>query len=277
MYYHVRITTFSNRSHDEVKLDLSDEKLKEQFLAPYENNDIISINGKKIDRDDIERIRINRTKQKSLELLPIVRRERAASSINTPGISDEWYIANKGEEVTDDLIKIPRDYKESNTNADSNGSKPQRKQIFVVHGHDNEMKEAVARTLVKLGLDPIILHEQPNGGRTIIEKITDYAEKVSFAIVLLSPDDMGYKKDQKLESAKYRARQNVILELGYFIGKLGRQHVVALFRNVTDFELPTDFSGVLYISFDDSGRWQFDLVKELRVAGYDIDANKLVH
>ncbi|MDD4157710.1 MAG: nucleotide-binding protein [Candidatus Cloacimonetes bacterium] len=276
MYYHVRITIYSKIFGDEVKLDLSEDKLNKQFIDPYNNGSSIIINGKKIEHNDIERIRINRTKQNSLELFPIVRRERAASSNKTSETSDKWYVANKGEEITDDLIKIPRDYKKSNIDTDSTETMPQSNQIFVVHGHDEVMKQAVARTLEKLDLKPIILHEKPNQGRTIIEKFTDYADGVSFAVVLLSPDDKGYKKDQSSEAAKFRARQNVILELGFFIGKLGRHNVAVLFKNDLDFERPTDYDGVLYTSFDDAGKWQYDLMRELKAIGYDIDANKLV-
>lgn len=146
--------------------------------------------------------------------------------------------------------------------------------VFIVHGHDQEMRESVARALEKLGLDPIILHEQPNKGRTIMEKFTDYGD-VGFAVVLLSPDDMGYAKNENPENAKARARQNVILELGFFIGKLGRDRVVAIYRLHPSFEMPSDYSGVLYTPYDDSGQWRFKLVTELQAAGYAVDANKL--
>lgn len=151
----------------------------------------------------------------------------------------------------------------------------QSNRVFVVHGHDDSMKLAVARTLEKLGLHPIILHEQPNLGRTIIEKFTDYSG-VSFATVLLSPDDIGYPRNAPPEEAKYRARQNVILELGYFLGRLGRERVVVLHRQEERFEMPSDYSGVLYVPFDSTGRWQFDLVKELKACGYNVDANRLL-
>ena len=147
--------------------------------------------------------------------------------------------------------------------------------IFIVHGHDEAMKQAVARTVEKMGLEPIILHEKPSEGRTIIEKFTDYSD-VSFAIVLLSPDDMAYPKDHSPKDAKLRARQNVIFELGFFIGKLGRNRVLVLYQKERNFEMPSDYSGVLYAPYDDSGRWKFDLVKELKACGYDVDANKLL-
>lgn len=147
--------------------------------------------------------------------------------------------------------------------------------IFLVHGHDEEMKQAVARTLEKLGLTAIILHEQPNKGRTTIEKFTDYSD-VGFAIVLLSPDDLGYERNENIENVKSRARQNVVFELGYFIGKLGREKVLALFKPEEKFEIPTDYSGVLYVPYEQNGRWNFDLIKELKACGYAVDANKLI-
>lgn len=148
-------------------------------------------------------------------------------------------------------------------------------QIFIVHGHDEEMKQYVARIITRLELDPIILHEKPNQGRTIIEKITDYSN-VSFAVILLSPDDIARKRNDSPDVVKSRARQNVVLELGYFLGKLGRNRVIALYREDANFEMPSDYSGVLFVPFDSAGRWQFDLVKELKASGFDVDANKLI-
>ena len=147
--------------------------------------------------------------------------------------------------------------------------------VFVVHGHDEAMKQSVARTLSILNLNPLILHEKPNTGRTIIEKFTDYAN-VNFAIVLLSPDDIGRPRNSDQIDEKTRARQNVVFELGYFIGKLGRERVIALYRQEHNFEMPSDFSGVLFVPFDTQGRWQFDIVKELKACGYELDANKLL-
>ena len=91
------------------------------------------------------------------------------------------------------------------------------------------MKQAVARTVERLGLEAVILHEKSNRGQTLIEKIERYFD-VGFAVVLLSPDDTGYANAEGPKSARPRARQNVILELGYFAGKLGRENVVALHR-----------------------------------------------
>lgn len=157
-------------------------------------------------------------------------------------------------------------------------AEPTRKpssRVFVVHGHDEEMKQAVARTLEKLGLSPIILHEHADQGRTVIEKFLDYSD-VGFAIVLLSPDDLGCEKASHPDGAQPRARQNVILELGFFLGRLGRQHVLALHRQVPGFEMPSDYGGVLFKQYDPAGTWKFELARELKVSGYQVDANVLL-
>jgi predicted nucleotide-binding protein len=154
---------------------------------------------------------------------------------------------------------------------DELGAEPTSNRVFVVHGHNHGAKEAVARFLEKLDLDPVILHEKPNAGRTIIEKFSDYAD-VSFAVVLLTADDEGKSKDSS-EDLKARARQNVILEFGYFLGKLGRANVCALYEDGV--EIPSDYQGVLFVPYDSAGRWKNELVKELRAAGFSVDANKV--
>jgi len=277
-YYHVRITTKSNRWGDEIKLDLSKEQLTERFLIPYENGTVITANGKSIEPKDIGRIKINRTDVDSSRLLPQIRAERSSSGCTVPGISNEWYVTDKGVDMTDEFILGPPGYKKSDDANSSNGMEvveimPENNKIFVVHGHYEEMKQTVARTLEKLDLEPIILHEQPNRGRTIMEKFEDCSEAISFAIILLSPDDEGCEANNFPESAKLRARQNVILELGYFIGKLGRTKVLVLFKDEIDFEHPSDFVGVLYTPFTNG--WELKMVKELQSCGYDVDANRL--
>jgi len=142
--------------------------------------------------------------------------------------------------------------------------------IFIVHGHNNEMKLDVARTVERLDLAPIILHEQPSiGSETIIEKFERLSQDVSFAIVLLSADD-------KMDDGKYRARQNVILELGYFIAKLGRENVVTLYDASLKIELPSDVSGVLYEQYDLNGAWKFKMAQALNAAEFNVDANRLI-
>lgn len=139
--------------------------------------------------------------------------------------------------------------------------------IFIVHGHDGELKQAVARIIEKQDIDAIILSEQANKGRTIIEKFEDYSD-VGGAICLFTADDYGRAKKDITDNT--RARQNVVLETGYFMGKLGRDHVVLLADK--GIEMPSDLSGVVYT---DTAKWEIDLLKELRAMGYAIDFNKL--
>jgi len=145
------------------------------------------------------------------------------------------------------------------------------KSVFIVHGHDEESKQTVARIIEKLGLEAIILHEKPNKGRTLINKFQDYSN-VGFAIILLTPDDLGTSK--KEENLKSRARQNVIFELGFFLGKLGIERVCAIKKG--DLDLPSDYQGVLYIEMDQNNAWRFSLATELKAVGYNIDLNKLI-
>ena len=145
------------------------------------------------------------------------------------------------------------------------------KKVFIVHGHDNELKETLARFLEKIGLEPIILHEQVNGGLTIIEKFQANSD-VQFAIVLMTPDDVGNTKEN-IDNLNERARQNVILELGYFMGKLGRDRVCALLKG--NVERPSDYDGVVYIAVDSSNGWKLLLAKELKEAQLDFDSNRI--
>lgn len=147
---------------------------------------------------------------------------------------------------------------------------PTSRKVFIVHGHDEGAREAVARFLERIGFEAIILHEQANQGRTVIEKVIAHGD-VGFAVVLLTPDDEGCKKGGSLSP---RPRQNVILELGYFIGRLGRERVCALKRD--DLEIPSDFGGVVYETFDATGGWKQALGRELQNAGFEIDWNKVM-
>ncbi len=147
------------------------------------------------------------------------------------------------------------------------------KNIFIVHGRNHSIKEEVARFIDKLKLKPIILHEQPNKGRTVIEKFIDYSN-VGFAIILLTGDDKGGLAEDGIDNYKLRARQNVIFELGYFIGKLGRDKVCALY--IPGVEIPSDYSGIIFIQVDNSGTWKLQLAKEIKSSGIKIDLNNVM-
>lgn len=155
----------------------------------------------------------------------------------------------------------------------SNRNYGSSRKIFVVHGHDEAACTLVARFLEKLELEPIILHEAPNRGMTIIEKFEEHSD-VPFAIILLTPDDMAYTVGEDPETAKARCRQNVMLELGYFIAKLGRNRICALRKEEVD--IPSDYQGVLFTEMDPNGGWRLSLAREMKEAGIDVDFNKAI-
>lgn len=139
--------------------------------------------------------------------------------------------------------------------------------VFIVHGHDGELKHHVARIIEKQGIEPVILSEQTSQGRTIIEKFEEYSD-VGGAICLFTSDDLGRSKKDDREQA--RARQNVVFETGYFMGKLGRKHTIILADKGVD--MPSDLSGVVYTDVTD---WRVAVLKELKQMGYTINLNKL--
>jgi predicted nucleotide-binding protein len=136
-------------------------------------------------------------------------------------------------------------------------------QIFIVHGHDDLAKNDVRSYVQDIGKEPIILHMQASGGMTIIEKI-DYYSNVGFAIVLYTECDVGAKRDSL--TYRRRARQNVVFEHGYLIGKIGRPRVVALVKG--DVETPNDISGVVYVQMTSDDSWKNEINYELKNCGY---------
>jgi len=275
MYYHVRITQRSNLSHDEVKVDLTKERLISQFISPYEKGESIIVNGKTITFVDIERIKVSETQEESSKIIPRLKQEDRNSDVwSIGGPSYEWYVAEGGKDITDDLIKGPPGYKKET------GSKKVKivydsQKIFIVHGQDHNLKNDLEVFIKEIGLEPIVLHRQPDKGLTIIEKLEEYTD-VGYALVLLTPDDIccptkesEQKVNEKEILKELRARQNVIFEFGYLVGKLGRNKVCAIYKKPVT--LPTDLSGLLYKevieSIEDIG---FALIKELKATGYKL-------
>ena len=150
---------------------------------------------------------------------------------------------------------------------------PSNRRVFIVYGHDTVAREQLELLLRRLHLEPVILQNLPAAGETIIEKLEGNTE-VRYACVLLTPDDEGYKAGTT-GSAQPRARQNVILEMGMFLAKLGRKRVSVLHKG--NIELPSDINGLLYLKFDD----RIDEIKEriaaeLQEAGFDINIKDLL-
>lgn len=157
---------------------------------------------------------------------------------------------------------------ETNESPSQKAAAAEQGRVFIVHGHDDARKHELARVLQSLtGTVPIVLHEQASGGRTLLEKLEDYAAVSAFAVALLTADDVGRGKSATDHRA--RARQNVVFEAGYFAGRLGRRNVVLLHESGV--ELPSDLAGVVYIPLDEGGAWKMKLAHEMSNAGMSVD------
>lgn len=278
MLYHVVIEKKPEKvgkaGVEEIKTDLTKEQLIARFIEFYEQGNPITVNGTTIQTSEINRLTVKATDASIESYIPALKQEdRNSSFVMIGGPSYINRAIYRATDVTDEFITGPAGNKKSiptqkpaksrnQTNSDS---------VFIVHGHADTAKIKTARFVEQLGYKAIILHEQASSGRTIIEKIEQHTD-VGFAAVLYTPDDVGNSKGEA-ENLQLRARQNVVFEHGFLIGKLGRGRVVALVDGAL--ELPNDISGVVYIKMDAAEAWQLQLAKEMKQAGFDIDMNKL--
>lgn len=189
--------------------------------------------------------------------------EDACGTFNLPAARKCLMKISRGLLSNEGRTKTPASMKSKNVS---------NTRVFIVHGHDGELKQSVARTIEKLGLDPVILSEQPNHGRTIIEKFIVNSE-VGFAVILMTADDVGAKKESRDDELHFRARQNVILELGYFIGAIDRSNIFVLKED--NVEAPSDIFGLVYEAVDSAGHWKYSLAKNLKSTGFDVDLNNI--
>lgn len=175
--------------------------------------------------------------------------------------SGKYVVQGKSQEETKNLL-------------DDKHQKINNRKIFVVYGHDDIARTQLEALLRRWDLEPIILDQQASGGQTIIEKLEEYSEEIGYAIVLATPDDDGKAKTE--ENYKSRVRQNVVLELGMFLAKLGREKVAILLKESVDFEKPSDIQGLIYIPFEKKvDEVAINLIRELSKQGYNIDASRI--
>lgn len=278
IYYHILIEAygFIKPLYQLDKTDLSE--IKEEIVIPFLKGEQFMFQGYFLDRSNVKRILIKESAYTSEEY---VLREQMSCGPNITLIISPKEILGSNQCTTDITSSILKECKsqlqEATTKSEAtthNITKVpmDKSKVFIVHGHDNAAKEAVARFVEKIGLEAIILHEQASSGNTIIEKIEEYTN-VGFGIVLYTPCDLGASQEKK-DPLKPRARQNVVFEHGYLIGKIGRKNVCALVKG--DIEKPTDISGVVYIPMDEGDGWKLVVGKEMKACGYEFDPSKLL-
>lgn len=277
-YYHISIETKETNKKGEKRSfhewdQTNKEEIIDSIIIPYLQNDDFFVDGCVANKETITRLLVKESDRKIGEIT------KEANEKIPPNffviLSDENIFENRTKNVTrvfinEAKLKIQKQKKDNKKEKKSSSNLDSLSKVFIVHGHDDLAKIEVARFVEKLGLGAIILSEQPNEGRTIIEKIENFAD-VGFAIVLYTPCDEG--KAIESSDLKKRARQNVVFEHGFFIGHLGRSRVHALKKG--DIELPNDISGVVYTPMDEAKAWQFAVAKEMRKIDPSIDLNKL--
>ena len=155
-------------------------------------------------------------------------------------------------------------------------SKNLSRRIIVVTGSDEEMNQALNVALTKLSIVPVVLCEEPSQGKKIVENFSrDYAD-IAFAVVSLFPDDFGYAKNEAATKRKLRPKQDVIFELGFLLGKLGKGNVLVFFRECANFEIPSDFEGIKLTAFDDRDSWKLALIRELSNRGLAVEGSRIL-
>lgn len=261
----------SNQNKEITVLDWdSRDSVLNDIIIPYLGNKEFVFNGYMLNKQKINRLKVMTTEQTVRDLSKYENDHMAPGVIMYVSPNDILRYDQYITDVTKEFLDEGRKKDTTNIDKPTNTKRKQDKnKVFIVHGRDNEAKQEVARFIEKIGLEPIILHEQSSGGMTIIEKIEKYTD-VGFGIVLYTPCDKGYEKDSA-DTIKSRARQNVVFEHGFLIAKLGRNNVCALVKD--DIEKPNDISGIVYISFDSNGGWKVPLAKEMKSSGYEIDFN----
>ena len=275
MYYHIHI--LQKRNYHEIKINLLEEELLSRIVEPYQQGEPIVLNGKTIQLNTIERIMIYET---TISLDDIIKGfqkqyDNDSSQFKMFGASPQIKAMETGKNVSDKYIighagfLKSRIEKKHIKSLDSIIDGAAKVRVFIVHGHDQALKDETCVFLREIGFDPIVLHRQVDGGLTIIEKFEKYAD-VSYAFILLTPDDYGFsaeelKKPELERKGGFRARQNVIFELGFFIGKLQRANVCCLFKDV---EVPSDISGLIFKKINKSiQEVGYEIIKELKNAG----------
>lgn len=268
--YHVRITLKSNRSHDEVKLDLTKDQLIERFVQPYYQGRPLIVGGRTIPSDDIERIRITHTEQASNELLPLVRAEQAASNAIVD-ISDEWFVADRGFDVTDEFITAP-----PGSGRNSSGQPPKvqdARDVFVVHGRNLKARDSLFEFLRSIGLHPIEWSEAVVAAKKpspYVGEVLDAAFSLAQAVVvLMTPDDEARLREpfRKADDPAYetqltpQARPNVLFEAGMAMGRDPGRTVLVALDSLREF---SDIGGRHVLKMDNSTARRQELAQRLQ-------------
>lgn len=259
----------------ECKVDITEDELLNRYVDPYIYGETIVINGTTLEPQEISRVKIT---QSEISINPIIEKIEQKDRMDKSPYkmlrsSAKWRAIDEAEEVTDKYINVAPGSKKRRQSQEKVSEMTNSKKVFIVHGHDTELKNEVELFLISINLQPIVLHRQLDEGLTVIEKFEKHSDVV-YAIILLTPDDIGFPvketdKPEEERDIEYRARQNVIFEFGYFVGKLSRKNVCCIYKEGV--QLPSDLNGLIYKpvnrSIEEVGLF---VMKELKNVGLDV-------
>lgn len=272
MYYHIKISTNSGHYLTELKTDLSKEQLNDRFLSRIKVQKNLTINGRSVKFSEIVRVQIYQSEENTNYLINDMKLH-GGWEFNDDEVCRDIAVKDS-KEITDDILIFPDEITEEKLiKKSTKGRSESQSKVFIVHGHDKELKNEVEAFLYSIKLKPIILHRQTDEGQTIIEKFEKNSD-VTYAVILFTPDD-NFMSNKKINLKDFnpasglfekRARQNVIFEFGYFVGKLGRKNVCCLYKE--DAKLPTDINGLIYKNVSKGlESKKLELIQEFKAAG----------
>lgn len=281
MFYHIAVTNencknLEKKSHYPIyELNITEMGRIYEIVRKYNRGEQVRIKNRFIDNHQYPEMMIVQSEETAEKFVKKHEQELERSGyfmFDHRQLPDKFF--NEKRDREDDITAKVFDHVEKETHPKArlaNTDVVKNKRVFIVHGHDETIEVKASQLIKDLGFEPVILHEEPDKGQTIIEKL-ERCTDVGFGIILYTPCDHGGEMGS--DSMMPRARQNVVFEHGMLIGKLGRGRVCALLKG--DIEKPSDISGIIYKTIDDKGMWRIEVAKELDEAGYDVDMNKLL-
>jgi predicted nucleotide-binding protein len=272
--YHIYIE-YAEPEKSGIRFNVPQEELVRTFTSPFTAGQPFWFMGKLLNPHKVVKAAIFWSYQ-TADKLTLPNQE------NLVAAKDKKYVLEnilknkvKGAYLCTEKFLLPTKKPETVASELAKSASNVRRRVLVVCGTDDEMKHAITNALTKLQLVPVVMCEEPSQGRKIVERFQDYAD-VAFVVVLLSPDDSLYAKDESPTKRKLRPRQDVVFELGFLLGKLGKGNVLVFQRECQNFESPTDFEGIKATAFDDRDSWKLALIRELTNCGYVVDGDRIL-
>ncbi len=266
MFYHARVACKRERAKElppvGFEFDLTREDLLSSIAIPFMRKEQFFCGGLVIKSETVEQVKFSKTAQNAASLVPMIEARRKMYGVVVFSPAEREVVA-EGEDVTREILEEAAKMTKGNEPEPALATKSDR--VFIVHGHDERAVDQTEILLHRFGLTPIILRNAPSEGMTVIEKLEAHTQ-VGFAIVLLTPDDLGGLSSDRPQP---RARQNVIWEWGYLVAKLGRSNVICLYK--TGVEMPSDLHGLVTVHISEDVRSSAEEIRrELVAAGYKI-------